>query len=77
MSSWRDSSSKNYSSESIEVNGYQVTVCLDDEGPIRPAYYWIVEREGKKVVDGWSPSISHARSHALSKEILLVNTDKT
>lgn len=63
---WRDSSQSSYSSESVEVNGYQVTVCLDDEGPIRPAFYWIIEREGKMIADGWSPSVSDARSSSLS-----------
>jgi hypothetical protein len=61
---WGDASTTSYTAESASVNGKNVVVCLDDEGPLRPAFYWTVE-DDKVVADGWASSIEMARSFAV------------
>jgi hypothetical protein len=49
------------------VAPFVVVVCLDDEGPLRPAFYWSVERaDGTRVTDGWSMCAQRAKSHAVA-----------
>ena len=61
---WYDSSKSSYTCESADVNGLLVTVCLDDEGPITPAHYWLVEDHGSMLTDGWASTVDGARDGA-------------
>ncbi len=63
MPEWFDASQTSYTAESTVINGHIVTVCLDDEGPIRPCYYWDVnDRE----TDGWAATVAQARRAAIA-----------
>jgi hypothetical protein len=62
---WQDVDAATYTAVSAAVNGLTVTVCLDDEGPLWPAYYWDITFEGAKVDDGWGRTITEARNAAL------------
>jgi hypothetical protein len=57
---WQDTSTATYTAESITIGDLLVTVCLDDEGPLRPAFYWDIRCNGDKVTDGWSSSVEQA-----------------
>jgi hypothetical protein len=59
---WNDASAASYTAESAVVDGYTVIVCLDDEGPMRPAFYWEVVGH----TDGWANSIEQARIDAVN-----------
>ena len=59
---WEDTNT--YSADRTVVNGHLVVVCLDDEGPMRPAYYWEVDPVDKLVV-GWSASVEQAKRDAV------------
>jgi hypothetical protein len=60
---WDDASASSYTAESAVVNGHTVTVCLDDEGPMRPAFYW--EMDDRRT-DGWASTIEQARIDAVN-----------
>lgn len=66
---WDDASTATYTAEAAEVTIYtkvKVTVCLDDEGPMGPAFYWTVEQlDGTRLTDGWSKSVVQARKDAV------------
>ena len=52
--------------ERCRVNGYTVIASNDDEGPIRPAFYWCIETDGgARVADGWAPSAEDAKNDAV------------
>ena len=60
---WEDASTANYTAERTVVNGHVVEVCLDDEGPLRPAFYWDID---DRRVDGWAGSVRQARRDAVA-----------
>lgn len=64
---WDDASHGSYTAESTVVNGHDVTVCLDDEGSLYPAFYWEVRRgnDGELLNDGWESSVARARRTAV------------
>jgi hypothetical protein len=65
---WQDASKSNYTAESITVNGYTLTVCLDDEGPIRPAFYWDITGPAgphDKIDGGWMSTVAGCRRDGL------------
>jgi hypothetical protein len=66
---WDDASTATYTAEAAEVRIYakvKVTVCLDDEGPMTPAFYWTVEQlDGTELDNGWSRSVVQARKDAV------------
>lgn len=43
---WLDAEAATYTAEYITVDDLTVTVCLDDEGVFRPAYYWDITQDG-------------------------------
>ncbi len=59
---WTDVDATAYTAEQAVVNGRTVIVCLDDEGPMRPAYFW----EMTGITDGWANSIEQARIDAVN-----------
>lgn len=59
---WDDASASSYTAEKAVINGRTVVVCLDDEGPLRPAYFW----EVTGCTDGWANSIEQARIDAVN-----------
>lgn len=65
---WDDADAATYTAEVAEVNGYVATVCLDDEGPLRPAFYWTVDK-GDRTVTGWAGSVTQARRDALAQAL--------
>lgn len=58
---WEDADASTYTAETLTVNGHVVTVCLDDEGPLRPAFYWDIDN---RAIDGWASSVQQARYDA-------------
>jgi hypothetical protein len=64
---WEDTSTATYTAQSITIGDLLVTVCLDDEGPLRPAFYWDIERDGVRVYDGWESSVARARDAAIDE----------
>jgi len=68
---WYDASASCYSADGTEINGYVITVCLDDEGPLWPAFYWDVDSHDliNKPVDGgagWASSVEQAKADAIA-----------
>lgn len=59
---WHDVDAATYTAEQTVVNGHTVTVCLDDEGPMSPAFYWDIDN---RAVDGWASTIDQARIDAV------------
>ena len=59
---WEDASTATYTAERATVGGHVVSVCLDDEGPLRPAFYWDIDN---REVDGWAGSVRQARTDAV------------
>jgi len=62
---WQVADTSTYTADSAVINGLTVTVCLDDEGPWWPAYYWDIVFEGAKVTDGWARTVAIARREAI------------
>jgi len=67
---WEDASTSTYTAEQTTIDGHTVIVCLDDEGPLRPAYYWEVitswpDEVDNRKVDGWAGSVKQARNDAV------------
>lgn len=63
---WTDASTATYTAEATTIDGHTITVCLDDEGPLRPAFYWdITQPDGTRIFDGWAPTTEQARTDAL------------
>lgn len=60
---WQDASTATYTAESATINGHTVSVCLDDEGPMRPAFYWDMDN---RTIDGWAGSVEQARADAIA-----------
>jgi len=60
---WEDASTATYTAERTTIGRHVVTVCLDDEGPMRPAFYWDVD---DRAVDGWAASVRQARRDAVT-----------
>ena len=61
---WSEVENVSYCADAATVAGYTVAVSLDDEGPLRPAYYWYVSRDGVRVADGWAGSVHRSRQDA-------------
>ena len=61
---WHDVRWVSYTADAATVAGYTVTVCYDDEGPLRPAFYWDVFHDGARVADGWAGSVHRSRQDA-------------
>lgn len=78
---WTDDSTATYTAESTIVNGHLVSVCLDDEGPMRPAFYWCIDGEMQfpkpdgHWKNGWGSSIRQARHDAIEAAIILPKGD--
>lgn len=62
---WEPADADTYTADTTTIGKYVVTVCLDDEGPLRPAFYWDIFTGCDKVVDGWEGSIPDARREAI------------
>lgn len=60
---WTEVDCDRYYAESTIVNGHVVTVCNDDEGPLRPAFYWDID---DRTIDGWASSVPRARRDAVA-----------
>ena len=60
---WTDASTSTYTAEQTVIDGHVVTVCLDDEGPLRPAFYWDIDN---RTLDGWASTVDGARADALA-----------
>lgn len=60
---WEVADTATWTAESTIVKGHTVCVCLDDEGPIHPAYYWDIDN---RAVDGWASTVARARRDALA-----------
>ncbi len=65
---WEDSSTGSYDAIRTVLGDLDVQVCLDDEGPMRPAYYWWIEDlyTGDPVDFGWESSVPLAKHNALA-----------
>lgn len=69
---WQDASTATYTAESAAINDHRAIVCLDDEGPLRPAFYWTVETpDGVLVTWNWAPSVEKARYEAVMAALRL------
>ena len=64
---WEEHPATSYTAEQAVVNGHTVIVCLDDEGPLRSAFYWEVVGQ----TDGWENSVRRARSTAVGVALSL------
>lgn len=68
---WYDVSTATYTADGTEVNGHHVFVCLDDEGPLRPAYYWNIDDlrgfVSDEWFDGWASSVAQAKADAIAR----------
>lgn len=62
LADWNVVDASTYTAEQAVVYGHTVTVCLDDEGPLRPAFYWDVD---DRSVDGWQSTVEEARMAAV------------
>ena len=70
---WNDLDHPRYTADYTIVNGQLVVVCLDDEGPMRPAFYWTIEEQDADedgvhavlLYDGWASSVELAKQDAL------------
>ena len=67
---WVDVDASAYTADSTQIGDLTVSVCLDDEGPLRPAYFWWIESahipgETYRVTDGWASSPEQAKSDAV------------
>lgn len=61
-----DVSTSTYTAERTRIGDYDVTVCLDDEGPISPAFHWSVgKRDGTQLTRSFASSIDDARGEAI------------
>lgn len=64
---WTDASAATYTAESTVINGHTVTVCLDDEGPMTPAYWWDIDDDRTTAGNnGWERTIAKARKAAIA-----------
>lgn len=76
---WQDADTSTYAADSTVIDGYLITVCLEDEGPLSPAFYWDITRDGTKstlVTDGWNKSVSAAKKAAVSVAKALTSTQE-
>lgn len=62
---WEDTSTATYTAEETTIGDLYVTVCLDDEGPLRPAFYWDIYCRAQKVTSGWASTVDQARIDAV------------
>jgi hypothetical protein len=66
MTEWGDASEGPNSLRDTWIGGLHVIVSDDDEGPQRPAYYWLIEDDdGRKVEDGWTGSPEQSEREAV------------
>lgn len=63
LADWTDVDASTYTAEQAVVNGHVVTVCLDDEGPLRPAFYWDIDN---RTFDGWASTVDEGRYAAVA-----------
>lgn len=78
MADWEDASEGPNTMHDTWVHDLRhrlrVVVSDDDEGPQRPAYYWLIEDvEGHKVTDGWAGSVKQAETDALTEAKGMLN----
>jgi len=76
---WEDADMSSYAADATVINGYLVTVCLDDEGPLNPAYYWDITLDSTKstlVIDGWCESVESAKTAAVAAAKSLTPTQE-
>lgn len=71
---WQPVDAATYTAESAVINGHLVTVCLDDEGPMSPAFYWDIDN---RATDGWARSVFAARRDAVRMARLLPSAQCT
>lgn len=46
---WEDSDAPRWTSDIATVGDLLIEVCLDDEGPFRPAFFFTIERDGVRI----------------------------
>ena len=63
---WQDASTSNYTADVAMVNGHAVVVCLDDEGPMSPAFYWDIDN---RTIEGWASTVKAAKKAAIKAAI--------
>ena len=70
---WTECDTATYAADQTVINGHTVVVCIDDEGPLSPAYYWnIDDHRGYdsatgEWMAGWASSICNARIDAVAQ----------
>ena len=69
---WDDASTSTYTATSTTIGDLTVIICEDDEGPMRPAYYWDIMREGVRIYDGWCSSVRQAKAVAVDTARLIM-----
>ena len=65
---WQDASTVHYTADAAVINEHVVTVCLDDEGPLTPAFSWDIRvtADAPDAVDsGWANSVAQAKDDAV------------
>ena len=62
---WEDSDAPRWPSDIATVGDLLIEVCLDDEGPFRPAFFFTIERDGVRIDEGWAGSVAQAKAVAL------------
>lgn len=70
---WGEADASSYSADKTVIGARTVLVCLDDEGPLHPAFYWwVTDAAVKQVVsDGWASSVDRAKSDAVAAAVAL------
>lgn len=63
MRTWTDVDHPRYTADQTFANGHKVVVCLDDEGPYWPCFYW--EIDDSKTLNGWASSVTQAKKDAV------------
>lgn len=64
--SWEEDPAPTYTALHVMIGDLKVSYCLDDEGPIAPAFFWDIEKDGVRIDSGWEGSTSRARTEALA-----------
>lgn len=65
LDDWDDASTATYTAREFVIGDrWHLVVCLDDEGPMRPAYYWAIEdfERDERIDDGWERTPHRCRN---------------
>ncbi len=68
---WEDGGAPRWSSEIATVGDLRIEVCTDDEGPLRPAFFFTIERDGVRIDEGWGGSVAQTKAVALDAARML------